>query len=267
MADTCELASIQRWLSALILDPRALDRDEEGARRLRIADDDLRTERLLAYVNGYPARLFEAMSEAYPALKHVVGDQAFGELTNRYRFHVPVGLYSLSDVGARLPQFLRNDALSDDFAFAADLAELEWRVQCAFHSFERKPFDVSALSEWTMEDWETATVEFQPSVFVVSSAWPVLEIWSVRETPVEEIDVDLRDNAQCVLIFRRGLRVRCEPLSAEQASILDSLAAGSPLGKTMEALAEDGVAPETVLSLFQRMAAGGLLTSCEKAAG
>lgn len=266
MADTRELASAQRWLSALILDPLALDRDAEGARRLTIADDKLRTERLLAYVNGYPARLFEALSEAYPALKHVVGDQAFGELTNRYRFNVPSGIYSLSDVGARLPQFLRNDPLGDDFEFAAELAELEWRIQCAFHSFEREPFDVSSLSDWTMDDWATATVALQPSVAVVTSDWPILEIWRVRETRLEEIDVDLRDNPQCVLVFREGVRVRCEPLSGDQAATLDSLAAGSTLGETMEALANSGVTPETVLSLFRRMAGGGLLTACEKAA-
>jgi hypothetical protein len=267
MADIGELASTQRWLANLIADPLALDLDEEGAGHLTIADEGLRNERLLAYVNGYPARLFEALSEAFPALKHVVGDYAFGELTNRYRFQVPMGIYSLSDAGARLAQFLRSDALGGDFEFAADLAELEWRVQCAFHSFEREPFDVTALSEWTMEDWTSARLEFQPSVSVVAADWPIHEIWNLRETPVEEIDVDLRDRPQCVLVFRRGYRVRCELVSSDEASAMGALLAGSPLGETMEALARKGVAPETVLSLFQRAAGNGLVAGCEKAAG
>jgi hypothetical protein len=267
MADNVDLAGSQRWLASLILDPELLDRDHAGtARRITIEDPGLCVERLLAYVNGYPARIFEALGEAFPATKHVVGDYRFAELTNRYRPHLPTETYNLNDVGMNLSEFLRSDELGKDFEFAADLTQLEWRVQCAFHAREGQPFDVSALSKWTMDDWSGASVEFQPSVAVVRSAWPIIEIWDSREIPLEQIDIDLRDRPQNVLVYRRGYRVVCDGIGDDEALTFEELASGSTLGVAMQRLAENDLAPETVTTLFRRAAGNGLITACRAAA-
>jgi hypothetical protein len=84
--------------------------------------------------------------------------------------------------------------------------------------------------------WERACLAFQPSVRVVRSAWPVLELWEARKTSREQINVNLVDRPQGVLVLREGVRVRCELIDAPQAEALSALMSGVSLGELCEQL-------------------------------
>jgi hypothetical protein len=75
---------------------------------------------------------------------------------------------------------------------------------------------------------------FQRSVGLICSDWPVLAIWSQRERAVEETDLEVTGNAQCVLVCRQGLSVRCDPIERAEAFALASLQGGVPLGAIVE---------------------------------
>ena len=257
------LLETQRWLARIILDPGRLDADPAAASApLTVDDPATAADRLHAYVDGYPARIREALEEAFPALRHVVGPKTFDVLATRYVPHVPDGEFDLGRTGRCLADFLRSDELSGRYAFLPDLALLEWRVHEAFHAREREPFDPSSAAAWTLDDWAAARVVFQPSVAVVRSFHPVLDIWDARETPVADIDIALEGRPQNVFVYRDGYRVVCEALLDAEAAALECLLAGRTLGETMEILAAGCGVPEVAPERLRAAASAALVVDC-----
>lgn len=221
-------------------------------------------ERLQVHVNGYPARLLESLNEAFPALAHVVGIRAFGAMTERYVERVRPRSYNLNHAGEFLVDFLTRDPLTTDYAFLTDLAQLEWRVARAFHSFDIAPIEAASLATWTLRDWDRAVLHFQPSLALVRSKWPILDIWRHRETPLGEIDIELRDRPQDVLVYRGGLAVQCVEVNGEQPHALAALIAGSSLGDVSRALSERDVDGSQVSTWFATWMRDGLIVGASR---
>ena len=254
----------QAWLASLVLEPGLLAGERASLEQVTPLEARAARERLAVYVDGYPARLLEALDEAYPALHHAIGDGAFHALVHRYATCVPAGIYSLTDTGSELPAFLRGDALSAKLPILPDLALLEWRVLRAFHAEQRAPLDPALLSGWQLEDWEGARMVFQPAVSIVRSAWPVYDLWQHRETPISEIDLDVTDRPQNVLVHRSEWSVECELVDDARALVLEALLDGETLGIAIERLtdAHDDVAD--VSEWFASWTARGLLVDCRR---
>jgi hypothetical protein len=252
----------QRRLAAFILEPESAARDADAIGVVRPARGEALAERLDAYVNGYPARIFDALDEAYPAVRHLLGDGAFGELSHRYGRLVPARVYSLNDVGADLPAFVATDPVATRFPFLGDLAALEWQIVRAFHAREKERFDIGSLAGWSLEAWASARLELQPSVSVVRSAWPILDLWSLRETPQRSIDLEVVGRPQDVLVARDGFSVRCELLERAQAVVLEALIDGVTLGDALERLEAADAEVVDVSGWFATWAGRGLVTGC-----
>lgn len=171
--------------------------------------------------------------------------------------------FNLNDVGAELPSFLQSDALAEQLSFLPDLATLEWRIARAFHALESAPFDVQSLAAWTTDDFAAARLSFQPSVSVVRSRWPIVRLWEARETPIEEIDLDLRDRPEVALVHRRGLDVACHAIDAAEADCLEQLLAGESIGAAAAGI-DDRASAGAVGEWFARWSTLGLVTSCER---
>jgi len=233
------LHEIQRRLAGLILAPASVDH-EAAADFVRRPPRGTKADRLGAYANGYPARLREALEEAYPALRHLLGADTFGEVTRRYRRVVPAGGWDLAGVGRDLPAFLEDDEAARDLPFAADLAHLEWAVQRAFHAHLSPSLPADAFAALaTSPAWERTRLRWQAGVAVVESAWPIRALWDARKTPRESIDLELRDRPEAVCVYRVGLRVACEVIDPRHAAVLRRLLDGDALGTALSDLTDE----------------------------
>jgi hypothetical protein len=248
-------------MAARILAPASADLIDSGGRLdawLHVPEPARAAERLGVYRGGYPARIYDSLAETYPALAHLIGKPAFDALAHRYAVSVPLTSYNLNDAGAQMAAYLQRDALTANLGFLPDLAELEWRVARAFHATERPPLDPRAL-RWTVEQWANAALHLQASVAVVSSAWPLLDLWTARDMPRDEIDIELQGRPDHIVIRRAGLIVRCESVGADEALALQLLLNGRCLGETTERFAADGVDPGVVLAWFSRWTSAGMI--------
>lgn len=234
----------------------------EGSAFIAVPPHGTVAERLHVYTGGYPARINEALNESFPAVAHVLGEGAFDALVHRYIAAEAFHSYNLNDAGTALPGFLQTDRLSGDLPFLPDLARLEWQVARAFHARELPPFDSAVAADWTFDDWARALVRFQASTALLESNWPIREIWGCRETPIEEIDLDLRNRTDHVLVRRSGYAVVCESLEETGARTLAALLAGQTLGAVIADRSECGDAPATVSAWFNRWMSLGLITQC-----
>jgi hypothetical protein len=246
------LAEFQRWMKASI-------RPAAGV-LLRSTEMPLASpaERMSVYTDGYLARMREALAEVYEAVRFVLGERAFAELSDAYAARHPSRDYNLSFAGRSLPAFLADSPLTVALPFLPQLAQLEWSVCQAFHAFERPPLKAEALAGLTPEEWGWLRLEFQPALSVVGSSWPILDIWAARRSPRDRVDVPVAGRAQQVMVFRRGLEVRCETVEEPEGRLLSALIAGRTLGEACAGLGRAD--PADVERWFGRWVRVGLMT-------
>lgn len=264
-APTPPLRDVQRWVKTRITPggprlelPLSVSLNPQGG--------EPGEARLAVYAEGYLARMREALAETYEAVQHLVGERAFRQLAADYAARHPSHDYNLSLTGRHLPEFLPAHLLARRLPLLPDLARLEWAVSVAFHAPARDPVDPARLSACAPEEWPRVRLVFHPSVGVVESSWPVLDVWQARTTPRERIDINVDRRPQAVLVFRRGLVVRCELIEPAQAALVRGLLAGQPLGEACAGLA--GGAAEDAPAVTRWCAswmAQGLVVDCGRA--
>jgi hypothetical protein len=221
-------------------------------------------DRLAVYTGGYPVRVQDALAETYPAVMRLVGCDGFEHLARRYAKSVALTSYNLSDAGAQMPAFLRSDPLGRELPMLPDLAELEWQVARAFHATERAPLDPTTLG-WSLDDWASASLVFQPSVAVVSSPWPLLQLWAARDdeapAPTAIAPVACPEH---IVVRRVDLTVRCECVSAAEAQALRLLLADGRLDNAAEQLDAAGYDAAGVFESFGRWVSAGMIAAAER---
>ncbi len=249
------LAELQQGLATLVLDGRDVGLERWVAVPTGV---DVST-RLGVYTGGYPARLREALLEAFPAVAKILGDGSLASMVERYRPHVPTGWCNLNSVGQALPNFLLSDRLAEELPFLPDLARLEWCVVECFHARIGEPYDLATTASWGLDDWARARIAFQPGVALVSSPWPIHELRAARERERSDIDVDLVGRPQSVWVYRQGFEVVTELLDEVEAGIAQGLLEGRTLGDVMGQMEAESADAGSVLDLFASFATLGLV--------
>lgn len=253
------LAELQRALAARIVAGEGSDLDAW----ICVPSEADPAARVAVYVQGYPARIREALRETFPAVAHILGDGSFAALAARYAKGVPADLRNLNLVGAALPAYLESDRASDDLPFLPALAELEWAVERCFHSNLEAAFEPASCSGWSLEDWARAIIEFQPGLALVCAPWPLRELRETCQCERSEIDVNLVDRHDRVLVYRRGFDVVVESIEAAEAEAVGSLQNRELLGEVTAKLAGSGAEPGSAVGFFGRWVSLGLVVSCE----
>ena len=221
-------------------------------------------QRMAVYAGGYLSRMQSALEEVFEATHHVLGERAFHEIAEGYARRFPSQDYNLSFAGRHLPEYLKTGKCAEELPFLSDLAHLEWRVCEAFHAFDQAPMNPAQLASIAPDAYDRLQLFFQPSVGVVESAWPILDIWQARKVPREAVNINLVDRPQRVLIYRRDVQVLCEPVTASQCVLLQGLLQGRTLGEACELLANQEEA-QSLTQWFAYWMSLGLIIRCELA--
>lgn len=211
------------------------------------------------YAGGYMTRVREALAEVYETVQYVFGERRFAEMAEAYAAAHPSHDYNLSFVGRHLPEWLDRSALSRELPFAGDLARLEWLVCQAFHAFDEPPAQLAAFAALPMEAWERVRFEFQPSMGLIESAWPICDIWAARKQPRRSINIEVAGRPQRVLVSRRGVDVSCDVVEADAFVLLQRLAAGQTLGAACAAIAQSAHQGPPLERWFTRWAGQGII--------
>ncbi|MSR77213.1 MAG: DUF692 family protein [Candidatus Omnitrophica bacterium] len=237
------LKNIQLWMQSQIRDGssqllEAQQVTEEPSLNPQAGDPGV--ERLDVYREGYLARTEESLKEVYEAVRHVLGDGVFHDLAHQYAQSFSSPDFNLNLKGRSLPDFLKQTSWTEKLPFLPDLACLEWKIAEAFHGFDKPAFDPSFLFQLNSEDWKNLRILFQPSVSLLESSWPILDLWQSRKTPVEEIRMDLVNRPQKVLVARRPSKeVFCRLLTEREFRVLILLKQGKSLGEMFEFFDEE----------------------------
>jgi len=254
--DAPSLQELQQWMKSRIATGRSPAAEEMSI--LNPQGGAPGTARLAVYGEGYVVRIREALAEVFEAVRHLLGSTEFAVLAADYAKRHPSTDYNLSLAGRHLPEYLADSVHGRRLPFLSDLACLEWAISQAFHAFDQPPLDPARLASLPLDAWARARLVFQPSVAVVSSSWPIVDLWEARTVPRERIGIDLVDRPQRALITRHGEHVRCERVDPSQAQLLTGLLSGRALGEVCAEL-EASDEPPPVAAWFSTWAGHGLL--------
>ncbi len=105
-------------------------------------------ERLDIYHRQYWFRLLDALAEDFPAMRALLGERAFSNLSKAYLAACPSKSFTLRDLGSHLPSWLKVDPgrAGKYGALAIDVARLEWAHVEAFDAASIPPLESASLA-------------------------------------------------------------------------------------------------------------------------
>ncbi len=257
------LLDLQRRMANAVMQPltrslttRRLGND--GQSNARNAEEFLKPnprltsiERLQIYNQQYWYRLFGCMEEDFPGVQAVMGPPAFERLMRAYLEACPSASYSLRDLGARLPEWMRaHPKLTAPRArLALDMARLEWAHIEAFDAAELPVLTPQTLATLRAD----ARVRVQPHVRLLQLAYPVDELLlhmgnaaadhgatsnsaaAARKSHSVRRVASLHPQRIHLAVHRQEFRVYYKRLAAEEFALLTALRSEEPLGAALEA--------------------------------
>jgi hypothetical protein len=252
------LDQIQRWMQAVLMHPagaeegvasaparEAIDVAPEQAEHVVTRSRALSgLERLAIYNRAYYARLLDCLRESYPVLCHALGEDAFGSFAIDYLQKYPSHSYTLNDLGANFPRYLRDSRPADEPGpgwpdFLIDLATLEWTYSEVFDGpgvEGRRLLRPEGLRKIPRARWPQARLVPVPCLRVVALHYPVHAYYTAVRRKKE---AELPDPAETLLaVTRRRYIVRRYELTRPQYTLLETILDRQSVGEAIQRAAE-----------------------------
>lgn len=260
------LAALQNWFQAVITHPEGVRPGVTSAAARRLIDvtpgDVERVltrsnalgplDRLAVYGHAYFARLLDCLREEYPVLKHALGDEAFDAFAAGYLQQHPSRSYTLFELGAKFPDFLRatrpalegDDGQPDWADFLIDLATLEWLFNTVFDGTGAEgepPLGLPDLAAVAPDRLLDCRFEPVPCLRLVALRFPAHTYLSAVRRKEEPIPPDPAETF--LAVSRSRYVVKHYELSRPAYRLLHELAGGDTLGGALEAAVAEADAP------------------------
>lgn len=129
-----------------------------------------------AYANNTLFNRADALAEAFPTVRQLVGDDFFGGMARAFARETPSASGDLNRYGENFPDFMARFEPARELAYLPDCARLDWLTHRAYYAEDRPPFDFARL---TALAGDPARLYFQahPAAALIESSWPVVRIW------------------------------------------------------------------------------------------
>ncbi len=200
-------------------------------------------QRVQVYRNAARVRLKDALADVYPVLRRLVGDACFEGVASEFLRLYPPRVGYLHPFGARMAELCARLPVLAGLPYLPDVARLEWAWQQAFHAAGAPGLPAQAFAAVPDAQRHTIRLHLQAGASLLGSAYPIGRIFEVNQPDYQGDDtVSLDLGGEFLLVIRRGLDVRVEPLSAGEYALLAALAASAPLGDAL--LAAVGAQPD-----------------------
>ena len=204
------------------------------------------------YRNNVVVALIEALGEAFPVVKALVGEEFFEAMAGIYVRAHPPSSPRMMFYGEGFAAFLESFEPVEGLAYLPDAARLEYARRLAYHAADDPAADPSALAGLDAAALMEARLALQAACRIVRSAHPIHAIWRFNAT---EDKSPVQPAAEDVLVSRPGDAVLVQLLPPGGAAFLLALEAGEPLGLAAERAAAEAPDFDLVASLAGMFAA------------
>lgn len=226
-----------------------------------VLDDGLTaTARLAIYRHHILATLTDVLKAKYPVVCRLVDERFFGYAADQYIRHHPPASPCLFEYGATFAGFLATFPPCLHLPYLPDVARLEWAINVAEHAVDVAALDARALQGLDPADTPGLRFEFDPSLMLLQSPWPIQDIWRANQPDAADGTVELGVGGVRLEVRRLGNDVVLRPLGAATWTLRRVLAGG----RTLEEAAAAALDLEPDLDLAGELRAlldEGLLTA------
>jgi hypothetical protein len=246
--DTPDLATLERWMQAIVMHPEGAEAGlrSRPARRLYAAaardpgavvlpsKQLTSVERLGIYAHMYYARLIEVMEGEYPTLRQILGPHAFEAACRGFVAKHPSRSRTLNALSAGFPDFLAKTLpRTNRNGLAVNVARIERAMEDVFDAPRAEPMTAERFAAIGADQWERTTLKVNPALVLLELEYAANAYMSaLRRGERPRIP---RPRPTQVIVFRRGFQVFRRDQEPEQLRLLAALAAGRPLGAAVRA--------------------------------
>jgi hypothetical protein len=210
--------------------------DEPQLLETIVGDGLLPAARLQIYRHHVLTSLTDVLQTTFPVVCGLVDERFFRYAADAYIRQHPPTAPCLFEYGAHFPAFLAAFPPCRHLAYLADVARLEWALHVAWHAEICVPLDPAELSGLAPHDVVQLTFQFDPSVTLLDSPWPIDQIWRVhRVDEAVHAPVDLNAGGVSLEIRRWEDDVGFRRLAPAISTFRTTLAAGHALARAAEA--------------------------------
>jgi hypothetical protein len=191
--------------------------------------------RLGVYRHHVHHSLAAALAATYSTVQTLVGADFFRGLAQAFvRQSLPTQPV-LSEYGAGLPDFVASYAPARDLPYLADVARLDWALNCAFHAPHVEGLTASDLSAIEMDRLPSMSLSLAPGAAVIVSRHPLDRIWLASQPGGDAAPVDLDSGGARLLVMRRLDDAAFVELMSAEAVFVAALIEGRPIEAASEA--------------------------------
>lgn len=198
-------------------------------------------KRFGVYRGNVSGALREALAVRYPVVQRLVGDEFFQFMAWEYAQRGFPSSPVLIHFGADFPDFISRFPAADTVPYLADVAALESAHWEAYHARDCAPVASEAFAALDTSGLDRVTLEFLPSVRIVPSRFPIVDIWRMNLEGNEPQPVNL-DERQDALVVRPEFQIEVRKLPHGAARFLTLIQAGKTLAEAITLVQEE--APE-----------------------
>lgn len=251
-----ELQRIQRSMMAFLL-----SKDESIEADVVNTKTANAKQRLSIYGDGYGYRLHDALSENYPAIHTLLGDEGFFKIAYEYIDSVPSQHFSLRYFGIKLEAFFTKNYSSEPYL--AEMARFEWALRKAFDAKNEDTIGIDALQVIPVDRWGGLQFTFHESVSRIDLEWNTPQLWAAIEADSDPIPPEKLEQPQAWLLWRQGLINHYRSLDVDEGWALDSALAGDNFESLCQGVCEwtdEEHAPARIAGFLGSWTNEGLLT-------
>lgn len=196
-------------------------------------------KRFAVYQNNVIVSLTEALAASFPAVSALVGEEFFKQMALLFVREQPPQSPLIAEYGREFSVFVASFEPAKGLPFLGDVARLDRAWLDSFHATDSVALDPARLGEIDQDALFEARFEFSPATHLVSSVFPVVDIWNAGRSGEAAAGLD-PTKAQSALVTRPDVSVSVVALDPAQGVFFKSLFDGATLGDAAEqAMAEN----------------------------
>ncbi len=237
------LKEMQFWLKDILTNPKgvreALSESNQWIDFIN-SDETSNSSRLDIYAEAYFARILEAFTIDFPITAFVLGEDQFAKLVAEYLKLYPSTETNLNNISKCLVPFIKIYSKSSAIH---DIVTLERLALESFYSPIDPIFEPQSLSALKESDWENIKFSLNSSLKLISSSWPLEELWQKRHE-MHNIVIKESETQNHYLIERISHHINLSKISRTQFLILQKISEGerlSSIGEEATSIGEEDI--------------------------
>lgn len=194
--------------------------------------------RLDVYRHHIRHSLAAALTTNFSTVQTLVGEGFFRGLARAFVEHSLPTQPVLSEYGASLPDFIAGYEPARDLPYLADVARLDWALNCAFQAPHVEGLGASDLAAIEGDRLPSMSLSLTPGTALITSRFPLGRIWLASQPGVDAEPVDLESGGARLLILRRPDDAAFVEMSSAEAAFVTALLDGRPIEAAAEAASQ-----------------------------